>query len=151
MAIQDHAKYTRLMNIIANLITKIGAKQAGYFTAKSKFFQGLKIPVGNCDGDTDVLIDSSLHPPDQEESWNDFDSVTFTTNTKIPVNITLDVYDAPLGWSWVLTIDLWYAGLDPDEYGQTGDHWRYRHYEGTELLGIWDKWQVMDDTIDGSV
>lgn len=172
--IQDHPKYAVLMTAIATLIDRIKTQQAAFtdtfmveyppphdyelgeqmiphdhdirtVQVKQRHFQGVKIPTTNCDGVTSIEIDVTRKPTDQVETWSDFDSTTFKSKTKIPYNITIDHYSTPEGLGWILTIEIWYAGLDPDEFGHTGNHWIYRHREGTIVDGLFDVWRVKTD------
>jgi hypothetical protein len=148
VAIQSHPKYKELMTLVDSLITQTKKNQEKYFIAKGKYFQGLKTPPADGDGVAVASPDIALHPDDQAESWNSFDPAEFKAQAKLPFNIRIDVYQAPTGWGWWLTIELWYNALDPDAYGNRGSHWIYRHSEGPETpQGIWDDWFVIDDSI----
>jgi len=147
MAIENHPKYSTLKTLVDSLILKVRNKQAEYFAAKKKYFQGLLIPsTGKLDGSLSNKINYGLHPSDQEDSWNSFDSANFNVSTKLPIHIKIDVYQSPDGWGWILGCEFWLAGLGPDRYGRDGDHWCYRHNEGPEMgQGIWDEWFIVGE------
>lgn len=138
MAATDHPFYDNLMTIITDLIVKITAAQASYFATHGKYFQGIKTPATPLDGVTEVTMDVDAKPTDQLEGWIDFDSQTFKRNTKVPYQIRVDVYESPLGWGWVFTGELWYAG----------EHLVYKHHNGPETLsGIFDELYVQVDEV----
>lgn len=153
MSIQQHPNYAKLTTHVETLVSLIKARQAEYFVAKGRYFQGLRIPsLGKQDGTgAGALLDVGKHPSDQEDSWNSFASGNFKTTSKLPFHLEIQAYAGPAGHGWILTIHLWKTGIDPDLYGNTGDHWTYRHHEGPEmpLSGIWDDWFVQDDNITG--
>jgi len=147
MSITDHPNFNTIQAFVDNAIIKIRNKQADYFVAKKKYFQGLKIPSqGKLNGKSDVDIDYGLHPSDQEDSWNAFDKTNFKANVKFPIHLTCHVYESPDGWGYILKFELWEPSLGPDKYGNDGDHWIYQINEGPEVRsGIWNDWYVRKD------
>lgn len=148
MAIQSHLNYTTLQTWVDQMILTLETAQASYFVKNQKFFQGLKIPnQGKMDGNDEALIDYGLHPDDQVDSWNTFESTKFKANVKFPCHLRLDVYEAPTGWGWVASFHLYISGLGPDLYGFDGDHWVYQHNEGPGDVGrgIWDDWFIEEE------
>ena len=144
--ITAHPRYAMLMTLVNALIVKIQLAQASYFSVNQKFFQGIRIPEISLDGTTDTTVNWAVAPHDQAAAWKDFDGTTFKTAFKIPFNIRIDVYRAPTGWGWVLTVELWHAGMGPDAYGTDGDHWVYKHHEGpANQIGYFDEWYIESD------
>ena len=146
MSIQSHPKYALLQTFVDALIVKVRNKQADYFVAKGMYFQGIRTPIANCSGDTNEQMAYGLHPDRTSDSWNTFDPTNYKANTKIPANIRIDIYQSAAGHGWILTIELWKAGLGPDVYEHDGDHWVFRHHEGPEPQeGILDEWYIQSD------
>ena len=130
-----------LKNKADSLIAAIAAKQDDYFLAHGKYFQGLQTPIVACDGTTYESIDPSLKPSDQNESWDDFNNLAFTTTSKLQFRIHVDVYMQPHGerdqskWGWLFTA----------EFDDGGEHYIYVHHEGpseyppvnTDIFGKW--------------
>ena len=145
--ITEHPFYGKLMTITNSFVNAIAAKQDEYFIANGRYFQGIRIPEGELDGTTDVSVNVNAKPHDQEETWAQFDKTLFKNNLKVPYNISIDVYEAPSGWGWILTGELWYDGLGPDSYGNNGSHWVFKHHEGPMNLGfeILDEWYIKPD------
>jgi hypothetical protein len=142
----SHPRYAVVETLVQALITKVRIAEATYFTANHKYFQGIITPSTPQDGMTDATPNWAVKPTDQIESWKDFDSTTFKTQFKIPFQIRIDVYESPAGWGWILTIDVWKAGLGPDQFGTDGIHWKYQHHEGPEVLsGPWDTWFILPE------
>lgn len=134
-AVEDHPEFEKLNTLVQNLVVTIKNKQATYYAANKKFFQGLETPDSNvveCDGLSNLKIDEKRKPSDQKENWKDFDSTVFATNATLPFHVRIDVYKTPhKGWGWVLTV----------KYKYEDDVWIYRHDEGPGSLGgPWDEW-----------
>jgi len=143
----DHPQYAKITAYTAQVVQNISDSQAVFFAANGFYFQGLWIlgPV-QVDGTTDenMVVDTS--PEDQPYTWEDFNDSLFKSNIKIPVNIKIDVYQHQLGWGWILTAEVFYAGIDPDAYGNYGDHWIYKHHEGPRsIIDIFDEWHIVMD------
>ena len=150
MSITEHPSFGRINTMTAAFVASVAAKQAEYFIANSKYFQGIKILGDGVqpDGTTDINMDATRKPSDQGESWSDFDSSTFKNNVKIPVQVSIDVFKAPDGWGWTMKIEVWKAGFGPDSYGSDGEHWMYRHEEkgGEVATGErLDEWYIMPE------
>ena len=85
------------------------------------------------DGTTYEKIDEGLKPYDQQASWKDFDSTVFYKDATLPCHIRIDVYEAPKGWGWILTAELYYED----------NHWFYHHDEGPGgPLDPLDEWYI---------
>ena len=140
-----HPRYAVIDTLVKALITKVSIAEATYFAANQAYFQGIVTPSSPTDGLTDATANWAVTPHDQVASWKDFDPSTFKTNFKIPFQIRIDVYESPIGWGWALTIEVWKSGLGPDEFGNDGNHWVYRHHEGPENYGLCDVWFIQVD------
>ncbi|MCK5015644.1 MAG: hypothetical protein KAS32_01115 [Candidatus Peribacteraceae bacterium] len=139
-----HPMYAKISTFTASVVSQILNKQNEFFLVNGRYFQGLWL-LGDTqvDGTTDETIIESNSPDDFNFTWRDFDSTVFKKNIKIPVNIKIDVYEAPDGWGWIFFAEVYIDGYDPDEFGTYGDHWIYRHHEGPEKInGIFDKWYI---------
>ena len=145
MAIENHPNYTTIQTFVKNTTLLIQNEQAKFFTKHKHYFQGLKIPAtGKLDGIEEIQIQYGLKPDDQPYSWNDFDSKSFKVNIKFPVHVSIDVYTSSQGPGWILKFEFWYEEIDPDGYGNKGNHWFYQHNEGPlKRPGIWDEWFIM--------
>ena len=144
----DHPFYSNLMTIIDDLIDDITLAQVVYFNANGKYFQGIKTPATQQDGTTlGGIIDETAKPTDQLENWVNFAPQTFKKNSKVPYQISINVYSAPSGHGWVFTGELWYDGLGPDAYGNMGSHLVYRHHVGLEVIsGIFNELYIQPDS-----
>ena len=144
----EHPFYSNLMTIIDDLIDDITLAQVIYFDTYGKYFQGIKTPATQQDGTTlGDTIDETAKPTDQLESWVNFAPQTFKKNSKLPYQITVDVYSSPSGHGWIFTGELWYDGLGPDSYGNMGSHIVYRHHVGPEVLGgIFNELYIQPDS-----
>ena len=143
----DHPQYAKISTFTASIVSQISAKQDVFFLVNGRYFQGLWLlgPDATPDGTTDETIIESTSPDDFGFTWRDFDSVVFKKNIKIPINIKIDVYQAPNGWGWIFTAEAYIAGFGPDAYGNEGDHWMYQHHEGPEVhSGIFDEWYIQN-------
>ena len=151
----DHPFYSNLMTIITTLVDDIAAAQVLYAADKletegvPRYFQGIKTPATQQDGTTiGDIIDETAKPTDQLESWVNFAPQTFKKNSRIPYQITVDVYSGPSGHGWIFTGELWYDGLGPDAYGNMGSHLVYRHHVGPEVLsGIFNELYIQPDGV----
>ena len=149
MAIINHPSYARIVTLTQSFVDSVSAKQADFFIANGRYFQGINLVDGQPDGETDINMDATKKPTDQLESWSDFDSKVFKNNIKIPFNVKVNIYESPAGWGWELIIEVWKADLGPDAYGNDGDHWIYRHHEGPAPKGgIFDTWYIDPDPTD---
>lgn len=144
MSIQAHPRYNLLQTAVQALVTAIRNRQAEYFLWKGYYFHGPRIPkVGVLDGRTSEPIPYGERPEGRPDSWADFDSVRFNAATRVPFFLSIAPYVGPEGHGWVLTVELYLAGLGMDAYGMDGEHWVYRHHEGPEQrVGVWDEWHI---------
>lgn len=151
MTIINHSNYSVIYIFVKNLIDIIRVKQDSYFVQKKKYFQGLCIPAQDkLDGIIPIKIDYDKHPSDQEDSWFTFDSENYKTGVKFLTLVTLQVYESPKGWGWILRFEIWKDGLDPDKYENKGNHWVYQHNEGPQVrTNIWDDWYIETDPLPG--
>ena len=95
------------------------------------------------DGTTDEGVINLSAPTDFPFTWKDFAPTVFKNNLKIPVNVRIDVYEAPNGWGWKFKAEVYYPDLGPDAYGNYEDKWVYRHHEGPADIGeILDEWHI---------
>ena len=147
MAPTNHQYYSNQMTITLQWVSDMDAAQVAYFDIHGHFYQGIITPATPLDGTTLGDLDLNVKPTDQAEDWFDFDPVLFPQGKKLAYQIRSDVYKAPSGQGYVLTGDLYYAGLGPDAYGHYGDHIVYRHHVGLEVLdGIFDEWYIQVDS-----
>jgi len=146
MAITDHQNYNSIMTLVNSLIIKIRNAQADYFVKRNQFFQGLRMPTMDCDGILSLDINYGLRPSDQTDSWNDFDKTNWKLGVKLPFNLSIDVYESPEGWGWIMAVEFWAEGFGPDKYGHDGNHWVYKHNEGPAgAEGVFDDWYIEED------
>lgn len=140
-----HPRYAIIQTIIDSLIEKVRTAQANYFLVNNRYFQGLITPENPLDGLENISVSWLRKPIDQEASWYVFDPTTFKAKFDIPFQIRIDTYQSPRGHGWILVIDVWRSGLGVDDFGNSGDHWSYRHHEGPDssVWGILDKWFVV--------
>jgi len=133
----DHPAYAKITTFTASIVGTIRTYQAQFFVTNGRYFQGLWLlgPTATPDGTTDETVINTSMPSDFPFTWKDFVPTIFKNTLKIPVNIRIDVYEAPNGWGWIFRADVWKAGLDPDAYGNYGDHWVYQHNEGPDDWG----------------
>jgi len=143
MGITTHVQFTRLNALTKSMLKTVENRQAEYFAKHQQYFQGLKMPIiGKLDGDILGDINPGLKPQDQEASWAEFGPTDFKPGGKLPVHISINVYDAPIGMGWILKLEL-FADLGPDTYGNEGNHWVWKHNEGPASIGgIWDDWYI---------
>ena len=140
--ITDHPNAEQILTMTAGFVTAFDAAQAAYaLTHEGSYFQGIYICDGKPNGATTVATDTNRKPSDQEASWKDFDSKLFPNNLKVPYQASCNVQSSPRGKGYELVLEVWYAGLDPDQFGNSGDHWRFRHYYGPDTpsgnLYVW--------------
>lgn len=135
MPITDHPSYDTIMLSITQLISDVSIAQTAYFSAHGKYFQGIKTPTAQLDGITEGTLDVDVKPLDQSESWIDFAPTIFQRNSKIPYQISIDVYETFEGWGWIMTFELWYLGT----------HYVYHHYEGITpaIFNTFDEWIII--------
>lgn len=141
----DHPAYAKITTFTASVVDTIRTYQNQFFVINGRYFQGLWL-LGDtqADGTTDETVINTSMPSDFQISWRDFAPTVFKNNLKIPVNIRIDVYESPSGWGWIFRAEVWKAGIDPDAYGNYGDHWVYQYNEGPEVdqSQIWDEWYI---------
>lgn len=142
--ITSHPRYAALRALTDSLVKTVSNRQAEYLLWRGYYFHGPRIPSeGQLSGEGDSAIPYGKRPEGRPDSWADFDSGRFNASSKLPFHVALTPYAGPEGHGWVLTVDLFFAGIGPDAYGQDGDHWVYRHHEGPERrVGIWDEWYI---------
>lgn len=142
--ITNHPRYALLRTAVESLVTAVHNRQAEFFLWKGYYFHGPRIPrVGILDGTKSEPVPYGDRPEGRTDSWADFDPERFNATTKTPFHLAITPYEGPEGHGWVLTVELWKAGLGPDAYGTDGDHWVYRHHEGPEKRqGVWDEWYI---------
>ena len=150
MGILNHPNWAKINTYSAAFVGTIKTNQDAFFAANGKYFQGIALlgPTAKPDGTTDIQVVNASKPYDQNVSWFDFASNVFKNNLKIPIQLKIDVYQAPTGWGWILTAEVWYAGIGPDAYGRNGSHWVYQYNQGPEAMdGIFDEWYIQTDEI----
>jgi hypothetical protein len=131
---------------LKSFIQSVSDKQAEYFVNEGKYFQGIITPETPQDGLIDAGVNWAVKPSDQETSWKDFAPNVFRSNVQIPFQISINIYESPDGWGWILVIDVWIDGLGPDAYGNDGSHWKYSHHEGPAVFtDIFDEWYISDE------
>ena len=141
----DHPQYVKIDAYVQSVLTSITNSQNKFFSVNGRYFQGLWL-LGDVqvDGTKDETILNTTSPSDFSVDWKTFDPVVFMDNSKIPVNIRVDVYKSIKGWGWNFFAECYYAGLDPDKYGNYGDKWVYKHHHGPDIpdYGVWDNWHI---------
>jgi hypothetical protein len=101
------AAMTRIQTFLTNVAAAVATKQATYFAAKGRYWQGRRCLLATpADGATaaPVLTD---HPTDQVESWAD---LGLNPGANLEVNLWCDTYIAPGGPGYVLGVEVWYSG-----------------------------------------
>lgn len=144
---QQHPRYAQINTLVGNIVQKAVAKQADFFIANSKYFQGVLIPTYPVDGTTNVTVNWAAAPSDKaDSSWKNFDPATFSGTFKIPFQVAVNVWQSQLGWSWSVEFIVTYPGLSEDEYGNEGTIWVYRHSEGPDAINpmYCDRWIISD-------
>jgi hypothetical protein len=145
----NHPNWSNINTFTASIVQSISNSQAEFYAVNGRYFQG-KWLLGDqqVDGTADVSVDNATSPSDFGFTWKDFNPVVFKNNLKIPVNVKIDVYESPDGWGWTLRAEAYVDGLDPDQYGNYGNHWVYIHHEGPkEADEIFDEWYVQIDEL----
>ena len=139
MAATDHPFYDNLITIITDMIADITVAQTAYFATHGHYFQGIKTPTTQQDGASlGDTIDETAKPTDQLEDWVTFAPQTFKKNSKIPYQVSVDVYEAPSGHGWIFTGKLWY----------NSEHLVYMHHVGPEIQeGIFDELYIQVDEV----
>ena len=144
----DHPQYAHIEAMTESFVSAISSAEADFYITHGYYFQGWPIPDGTPDGTEDLAIDNTAKPFSQAESWKDFQSHLFKNNTQIPFRMQIQVLNSKRGYGWRLIIEVWYPGLDPDEYGNYGDHWVFIHdesYEDRPDYQVWDNWYITDE------
>lgn len=90
---------------------KIVARQEAYLAAKGRYWQGIITPAVPPDDGASVVPDYTRLPTDQAESWADVFSGLGALPSTVPAQISVDVYDGPLGKGWTLTVVATKAGV----------------------------------------
>jgi len=148
MAASDHPFYNNLMTTTLQTMSDIDVAQTAYMAAHGgKPFQGILTPATPLDGTGVGDMDTSLKPTDETDDWNDFAPVLFPQNKKLPYQIKSDIYELPdNSWGYIITTKIYYAGLDPDAYGNMGDCWIYRHHVGLGIVdGVFDEYHILTE------
>jgi hypothetical protein len=145
MSVQDHPNFSNIQTLVDSVVTRLAAKQADFFIAKARYFQGIMIPSTPTNGITLVSANVDVHPVGNSDNWFDFDKTTFPKNLKMFINLRTEAYKAPGGHGHVLIFQFWYSGLGPDLYGELGDHWQYVHHIGlgTTIYEPYDVWYIV--------
>lgn len=148
----NHPNLAHLNTFTASIVQAIDDSQAAFYAEHGRYFEGIWL-LGpdrtDVDGTEDVVIDNATSPSDFPFTWKDFNPAIFKNNTKVPVNVRMEVYQAPSGWGWTLYAELYIDGLGPDAYGNEGTHWVYKHHVGPQPYpgAIYDEWYVQNDEI----
>lgn len=145
--ITDHPNFEAIRSFKNTILSILTEKQQLYYNQhdKSGYFQGLMIPSQTqLTGELYGPIDFGTHPDDQSESWGSFLPDYFNAETRIPINISVQIYTTPDGaYGWIFRADLWKPEIGPDMYGNDGDHWVWQHNSGAEnRQGVWDDWFI---------
>jgi len=105
------------------------SRQDTFFTNRGKYFQGRwthTVEVTQTDALTGDTISNNLtdHPTDQAQHWQDFIGNAFNA-LPLPCRLRIDVYNGPLGWGWVATLQVRYNGNVYERSGNVGpETWR---------------------------
>ena len=83
---------------VVDLAADIVDKQPAYFSANSRFWQGILTPDRPPNARAD-LPDKNRRPTDQAESWDDF-GVNLPSTVRAA--LVVDVYDGPVGHGYVV-------------------------------------------------
>lgn len=131
--IESHPNFVEISKQLQTLITETSKKQATYFSTHGKYFQGVIIPVAECDGATGKVAEVTKKPTDQAVSWEQFDPALYKSTTALLFNTQINTYRTPSGQGWGLAARLKYNDVS----------WIYTHAEGagTSIANL-DKWEV---------
>jgi len=95
-------------NFITNVLFgptpfNIESKQAGYIATHGGYWQGLNThsSIPSVTGPGSIPDRLGLHPTDQAESW---EAVSFSSIGPLKCSITVDVYEAPTGHGYCITV-----------------------------------------------
>ena len=84
---------------------KIVARQEAYaLNHGGRYWQGIITPTVPPDDGASVPADYTLKPTDQLERWADVFKAADALPANIPCQISVDVYDGPLGKGWTVTL-----------------------------------------------
>ena len=143
----DHPSYAKIVTLTSSFVEQVITAQADYFIVNGHFFQGIRLVPGEPNGTDNVGADATKKPTDQADTWNDFAPLVFKNNLKIPFQVRINTSADTLGYGWEMVIEVWKDGLGPDQFGNYGDNWRYRHYEGPVTpSGHLDVWFIVPES-----
>lgn len=144
--IDSHPNYNGLETLVDALIVNARVRQSTYFGIHKTYFHGRTVPdpaLVTCDGVVSQEIDEGLHPHGQQAAWKDFDSEIYYKGAGLPIHLNITPYVGADGHGWILQVEFFYAGIDPDSEGRMGDHWVYKHHEGPgNPYGIFGRWYI---------
>ena len=84
---------------------KIVARQEAYAANHNgRYWQGIITPTVPPDDGASVAADYTKKPTDQLERWADVFKAADALPANIPCQISVDVYDGPLGKGWTVTL-----------------------------------------------
>lgn len=102
------ATITQIQNAVDSWVSsnqaKLVAVQDAYYASKGRYFQGITTPAALPDDGATVVADYTKKPTDQLEKWSDVFTGGNLLPGSIPAQITIDVYDGPLGKGWAATL-----------------------------------------------
>jgi hypothetical protein len=107
------AEYQALQDRIETALTqfavKLQARQATYFAARGRYWQGVRNPSAVPEDEAKRAVDTALKPTDQTESWA---TLNFGADLPAEVEFALAVspYNGPAGHGYTLTAWVRLAG-----------------------------------------
>lgn len=94
-------------SVFSSVLASATEKQAGFFTGKGRYFQGLKTPAVTPADMLALPTDSILKPAGQPESWA---NAGIALPVLSEISFRIDVYDGPKGRGYVLHGEIQLAG-----------------------------------------
>lgn len=109
------ATLTQIQNAIDSWMSsnqaKLVAAQNAYYASHGRYFQGITTPATLPDDGATVVADYAKKPTDQLEKWSDVFTGGNLLPGNVPAQITIDVYDGPLGRGWMATLRFTKTGV----------------------------------------
>jgi hypothetical protein len=148
-AITDHPNWGQISAFQSSIVGTINGLQQAFYVTHGYYFQGIMTPVEgtSLDGTEEVQIAYGLKPSDQDVSWFDFSPNDFKLGTKFRMHVRINRITAPEGDGYHIILDFRFPGIGPDNYGNDGEHWIYKHAHGPVAVSpeIWDEWYIEPD------
>jgi len=106
-------------NFWTNNSAKFVNRQNDYFALHGHYWQGIVTPTTRPDNGATVPADYTKRPTDHADTWAMRFSGAYVLPNSLPCQISVDVYDGPLGKGWTVSV---YFTKDATLYWKT---WNY--------------------------